>query len=423
MSNAKSKVVLRFTLGDQQNKDFELILKRLAGSSDAFEAVIGLDGVGLGQTSTLTGGLNGLALPAVWADEELVKLDEYHLGGTSSITAVSMAIDDGSPEQQTINAGAPLGLVWPAVVDKAASEFGSSASAKPAASAPPKPKSKPKTKTYTKPDGSPYIARLMAKTGDYDVEAIRKSVRAGFHIMIDGPPGCGKTALTQAAIGPGMHTVLVNEGTEASKFMGSGYLKPDGSLGYHLGPLPLATGHIHDDNCPDPCGRATLYADEVNSGRHNELTILNEVTDGRTEYYSEEHGVLPISPDFRMIITINPDVPGSYLLPSFQSRFTLQFSMETDYNVAKVLKVDSTVVKWAKTLQSKKANGTPMGPLPNMRDLIGWQRVNDVFGPETAWSNLMSKAGPMNIAIWQDVQGRLPGAPDVASPLALLATD
>ena len=61
-------------------------------------------------------------------------------------------------------------------------------------------------KSYARPNGDAYYSR---KWGNHsDVEALRQSRANLFYTMLYGAPGCGKTALVEAAFGEDLYTIL-----------------------------------------------------------------------------------------------------------------------------------------------------------------------------------------------------------------------
>ena len=90
---------------------------------------------------------------------------------------------------------------------------------------------------YTRPNGEDYYTR---KWGDHDdVMVLREARTSKLHTMLYGAPGCGKTALLEAAFSEepgGIETVLGTGDTELSDFIG-GYVQDKYSFRWVDGPL------------------------------------------------------------------------------------------------------------------------------------------------------------------------------------------
>ena len=71
-----------------------------------------------------------------------------------------------------------------------------------------------------------------------DVTLLRESIDAGLTVLLYGEPGCGKTALVEAAFGDDLFTVQGTVETETADFVGSWVQQPDGTYLWVDGPLP-----------------------------------------------------------------------------------------------------------------------------------------------------------------------------------------
>lgn len=74
-----------------------------------------------------------------------------------------------------------------------------------------------------RPSGAAYSPRKMDATGKTDVETLRACREADLPVLLSGYPGCGKTAMVEAAFGDDMITVEAHGDTEVADLIG-GYL-------------------------------------------------------------------------------------------------------------------------------------------------------------------------------------------------------
>jgi hypothetical protein len=72
------------------------------------------------------------------------------------------------------------------------------------------------------------------------------------------------------------------------------------------------------------------------------------------------------------------------------SRFTFQFDMATDYDLARLLGIDFRAITTARNLATRQANGET-GWAPQLRELLAFAKVTKIFGLDTALANLVGK--------------------------------
>ena len=84
-------------------------------------------------------------------------------------------------------------------------------------------------------------------------------------------------------------------------------------------------------------------------------------------------------------------VHGAVLSEALASRFAAQIQVSTDYDMARVLKIDPKAVQVARNLATRQASGE-IGWAPQLRELIAYQRIADVLGADAAVANLVGIA-------------------------------
>ena len=220
---------------------------------------------------------------------------------------------------------------------------------------------KDKKGNYKDP-GAIYLSR-PGIAHDTDVETLAAWLEAPRDvvgaILLEGEPGTGKTALTEAAVtlvGRPMTTVVCTpDHTKDSlmrKFVGEG--KGDKfEVGgkekrspYTLGPLPYAAKHGH-----------VLYLDEFRLLLDGVKPITYSLTDGR-KFLPEgnvDGSALEIHPDFRVIYSSNPGVRGASLPEPIASRCAgTTLRVETSAALLRDLGIEDLLVEAWKNLKTEK---------------------------------------------------------------------
>lgn len=205
--------------------------------------------------------------------------------------------------------------------------------------------------SFTPDIGNMYMSRAGLGGHDTDVETIaswleipRTLVGA---VLLLSEPGTGKTALLEAAVTHSereMTTVLCTpDHTKDSlflRYMGDGHGDPgrDGEPSpYTLGPVPYAAKHGH-----------VLYMDEFMLLVDGVKPILYSLADGRR--FLPEGNVdgspLEIHPDFRLVLSSNPQVRGASLPEPLASRCaSTTLTVETSKSMLVDLGIDEDVIK------------------------------------------------------------------------------
>ena len=250
---------------------------------------------------------------------------------------------------------------------------------------------------YKRPNGEFYYAR---KWGEHDdIMVLRKARENQQYILIYGAPGCGKTALVQAAFEKS-YTVLGTGDTELADFIGGYIQTPSGGFLWEDGPLLKAA----EEGVP-------LFIDEVGLIDPKVLAGVYSFMDGTGEYAvtaNPERGIVKAKPGFYVIAATNPNAPGVRLSEALLSRFILQGEMTTDWSLARKLGAPSTIVTAAQNL-SKKQQAGEVSWAPQMRELLGFRDIAKDFGTKFAIANLLAAAPELDRPVVADVFTRVFG--------------
>jgi nitric oxide reductase NorQ protein len=226
-----------------------------------------------------------------------------------------------------------------------------------------------------RPNGELYFPRRLA--GATDIDVLRRLRDKRIPVLLYGPPGTGKTALVEAAF-PDVLTVAGTGDTMVDDFLGSFVQLPDRSFEFVYGPLVVAMR----EGRPLLVDDATLIPPKV-------LAVLYPAMDGRgvitiPTYRNERVQAVD---GFYVIAGHNPGVHGAILTEALASRFGVHIEVTTDWDLAKHLGVPAAAVNAAIALNTDLAAGK-IGWAPQLRELIGFQRVRTTLGLSAAVANL-----------------------------------
>ncbi|MBO3682932.1 AAA family ATPase [Streptomyces sp. NEAU-YJ-81] len=252
---------------------------------------------------------------------------------------------------------------------------------------PPSPASPPKTvpppsgkpAPITRPNGQHYHPRALANLPD--VEALRCLRKAGVSVLLYGPPGTGKTSLIEAAF-EDLITVAGDGDTTVGDLIGEYTQDEHGGYEFIYGPLVTAMQE----------GRALLL-DDATLISPKVLAALYPAMDGRRQIQVKAHKgeTITAAEGFYVIAGHNPGVHGAVLTEALASRFSVQIQVGSDYDLATALKINRTAVRIARHLATSQQAGE-VGWVPQLRELIAFQKVADVLGADAAFANLVGIA-------------------------------
>lgn len=237
---------------------------------------------------------------------------------------------------------------------------------------------------YTRPNGERYVPRKLKIDGvdAQDVTFVRMAYDARMPILLFGAPGCGKTALVEAALDD-LVTVQGTLETETADFIGSWAQQTDGTYKWVDGPLLVAA----ENGLP-------LLIDEVALIDPRVMAVVYGVMDGRDRIdvtANPERGSVSVKGGFCVFGACNPDVPGAVMSDALLSRFTVHVEMGTDWRICTDLGIPSEITTVARNLHKKAKTSEVMAP-PQIRELLAFKKTAGVFGVTIALRNFVAQA-------------------------------
>lgn len=158
------------------------------------------------------------------------------------------------------------------------------------------------------PGGAYEPAKLVAHAAKHvvgmqrEAEVLAVALATGRHVVLEGPPGTGKSTLLRA---------LAEAAGVPMRFVeGNAELTPNRLLGHHDPALVLRDGYTPEGFVHGPLAEAVrdgglLYLEELNRIPEESLNVLiTALAEG--ELHVPRFGRIPASPNFRLIAAMNP---------------------------------------------------------------------------------------------------------------------
>lgn len=254
---------------------------------------------------------------------------------------------------------------------------------------------------YLRPNGEYYYSRSWGEHSD--VPVLRQARGKSMYGLLYGAPGCGKTALVEAAFCDepgGLYTVLGSGDTEVADLVGGYVQTPSGGFIWEDGPLLKAAE-----------SGGVLLIDEIGLIDPKVLSIVYGLMDGRREYTvtaNPERGTVKAADGFYVVAATNPNAPGVRLSEALLSRFTVHVEMTTDWGLARKLGCPVAIVTAAQNL-AKKQQSSEVSWAPQMRELLAFRDLAKDFGTKFAIANLLAAAPELDRPVVADVFTRVFG--------------
>ena len=157
---------------------------------------------------------------------------------------------------------------------------------------------------YAAYDPATLLAKVRAELVgmEREAEVLSVALATGRHVVLEGPPGTGKSTL--------LRTLADAAHVRLNFVEGNAELTPSRLVGYHDPALVLSGGYRDDAFVPGPLAEAVrdgglLYLEELNRIPEESLNVLiTALAEG--ELHIPRFGRIPADPRFRLIAAMNP---------------------------------------------------------------------------------------------------------------------
>jgi nitric oxide reductase NorQ protein len=247
---------------------------------------------------------------------------------------------------------------------------------------------------YSRPNGESYVARKWGDTEHEDVQVLKIARKNSQYVLLYGAPGTGKTALIEASFPEELYTILGTGDTEVGDLVGGYIQNISGGFEWVDGPLVKAAEE----------GKVLLI-DEIGLIDPKVLSVVYGLMDGRRELAitaNPERGVVKAKEGFYVVAATNPNAPGVVLSEALLSRFAIHAEMTTDWSIARKLGVPAVVITASQNL-AKKWQSDEVSWAPQMREVLAFKQLSEVFGTKFAIANLLAASPELDRPVVADV--------------------
>jgi nitric oxide reductase NorQ protein len=264
-------------------------------------------------------------------------------------------------------------------------------------------------------NGREYVVRQIC--GLDDVEFLRRAVEAELVVCLYGPPGTGKTTMVEAALGTGrVITQEFSEGTQVEDLVGTFFPSPGSGWEWGDGSLTRA---LREEK--------VWFGDDITQGDPKVQSRVFPALDSRRRLTLNERGgeVVEAKKGFGAVIAYNPNLPGTTFSEALASRCAIHVYVGFDPLTARRLGVDPDIVTAAKAMNEAFQAADPLAAVeegvsevttwaPQLRELLAFNRVEEVFDRYTAACNLLGVCPEESrAALHEKLEGYVSGGVDL----------
>ena len=237
-----------------------------------------------------------------------------------------------------------------------------------------------------RPNGETYFPRRI---GNYeDVAWMRHCRQERQHILFFGPPGTGKSALSDASFPDGFEMLVCTADTTEADIVGGYIQDPSNPMTFLWANGPFLRSLERG---------VPFIIEEIALADPRVLSVVYPAMDGRSYVEVPSNpslGKIPVPTGWNVVASYNPDVPGASMSDALLDRFDHNVEVTTDWDLAAGLGVDASIIRVAQDLDQRRRSGE-IGWSPQLRSLLSYRDAAASFGHQYALSNLVSKTPKM----------------------------